>query len=316
MADEMDLIAFENILHHMVENTPDLQSLSPEQLQAVAKAVLFDELKADLKQKVDIARIPYEELRAIFLERVAKRSKATYKAYKTAIEALEAFNSRRGTDLLEMKAKDADAFISSLEGSSATVRLRTASVSAFFTFLERETSQRVMNPFRGTRERPQRESATPIIPTIDEINKIIDSVKPSIRAGIIAILEHGFRVGALGTLTIWGGRFTTISKGKEVTGTISPKVIEAIKEAGLDNRKPFASLAKNSIQNAFNYATRQLLKNGKINAIYSVHDLRHFFAIQQYLIDRDIYRLKTLLNHASIQVTETYLKGIESYWRK
>ncbi|MCK9544652.1 MAG: site-specific integrase, partial [Novosphingobium sp.] len=234
----------------------------------------------------------------------------------TAIEALEAFNSRRGTDLLEMKAKDADAFISSLEGSSATVRLRTASVSAFFTFLERETNQRVMNPFRGTRERPQRESATPIIPTMDEINKIIDSVNPSIRAGIIAILEHGFRVGALNTLTIWGGRFTTISKGKEVTGTISPKVMEAIKEAKLDNRKPFASLAKNSIQNAFNYVTRQLFKNGIINSIYSVHDLRHFFAIQQYLIDRDIYRLKTLLNHASIQVTETYLKGIESYWRK
>ena len=45
---------------------------------------------------------------------------------------------------------------------------------------------------------------------------------------------------------------------------------------------------------------------GKIKA----HDFRHYFAATEYQKDHDIYRVSKLLNHASIAVTETYLKSI------
>ncbi|MDR0441928.1 MAG: tyrosine-type recombinase/integrase [Treponema sp.] len=54
----------------------------------------------------------------------------------------------------------------------------------------------------------------------------------------------------------------------------------------------------------------RLYKAGKINAAYSCHDLRHYYAITEYKVDRDIHRVSRLLGHASIQVTEHYLKGL------
>jgi hypothetical protein len=35
----------------------------------------------------------------------------------------------------------------------------------------------------------------------------------------------------------------------------------------------------------------------------------HYFAIKEYGKGKDIYCLKTLLNHAYIQVTENYFRG-------
>ena len=124
----------------------------------------------------------------------------------------------------------------------------------------------------------------------------------------------GLRVGALESLSIWNGRYTAWSKGKVVSGSFSIEATKAIRQAGLDGKKPFADLVNDSVRNAFKYATKKLHDEGAIDDGYSVHDLRHFYAIQEYRKEKDIYRLKVLLNHASILVTENYLKGIENYW--
>jgi site-specific recombinase XerD len=68
------------------------------------------------------------------------------------------------------------------------------------------------------------------------------------------------------------------------------------------------------IRNASKYAVGKLYREGKISAKFSPHDLRHFYAIQEYRKEKDIHRLRTLLNRASIQVTETHLKGLEQEW--
>ncbi|MEI6876424.1 MAG: tyrosine-type recombinase/integrase, partial [Spirochaetota bacterium] len=101
---------------------------------------------------------------------------------------------------------------------------------------------------------------------------------------------------------------------KEISGDISEVAIKAIKKAGLDSKKPFAGMGEEVVRNAFKYSTGKLFRAGKIEAAYSVHDLRHYFAIRVYMKDKDIYRLKTLLGHASIGVTENYLRGVERYW--
>jgi site-specific recombinase XerD len=305
--------AVQALIHRLVKDSPTLSDLSQKQLESIAKAVIIDDLKAEMSKVVMLAKIPYEDLKTEYLRRAEKRSINTRKAYKKAIDALEAFCSRRGIKVLEMKCRDADAFICSLEGSASTVRLRVAGCSAFFTYLDRETDGRVSNPFRGSKQRPRKDSATPNVPSQDDLNKILPRLKPEMQAAVICMLENGFRVGALPTLTIRGGRFTGVSKGKKIDGILSEEAIKAIKEAGLDIHKPFEKMTNDSIRNAFRYMTQRMKKEGLIDEAYSVHDLRHFFAIREYEKNKDIYRLKEVLGHASIGVTESYLKGIQTY---
>jgi site-specific recombinase XerD len=47
-----------------------------------------------------------------------------------------------------------------------------------------------------------------------------------------------------------------------------------------------------------------------IAAAYSAHDLRHLYAVTEYRKDRDLYRVSKPLGHASIQVTEKYLRDM------
>ena len=310
-----ETLVLSTLISFLVQETPSLESLPREELKAIAKALVFDGLKEDLKNRVEREKINYAEKKSLFLSRASKRSTGTAKTYGTALDALEAWASRSGLHVLEMKATDADAFIDSLEGAPSSVRLKVAASSSFFTFLDRETEGRIRNPFRGTKVRPKMAYKEPEVPTLEEIEIIKEAVAPAVQAAIVIMIEHGLRVGALPSLSIRAGRFTAVSKGKEISGTISETAFMAIKKVGLDIRKPFGELSEDAVRNAFKYASKRLLKAGKINARYSVHDIRHYFAITEYRKDKDIYRLKTLLGHASIQVTETYLKGIEAYWQ-
>jgi site-specific recombinase XerD len=49
---------------------------------------------------------------------------------------------------------------------------------------------------------------------------------------------------------------------------------------------------------------------GKVRARYSVHDLRHAFAVWLYTETRDIYAVEKALGHANVSVTETYLRSL------
>lgn len=308
-----DSQAVEVLIHRLANESPTLSDLSQEQLEAIAKAVIIDDLKAEMSKAVSLAKIPYEDLRTEYLRRAEKRSINTGNAYRRAILALESFCTRKGIKVLEMKCRDADAFINGLEGSASTVRLRVAGCSAFFTYLDRETEGRVTNPFRGSKQRPRKESATPSVPSQEDLNKILPRLKPAMQAAVTCMIENGFRVGALPTLTIRGGRFTGVSKGKKIDGILSEEAIKVIKEASLDTHRPFSVITEENIRNAFRYVTQRMKREGALTEAYSVHDLRHYFAIREYSKDKDIYRLKEALNHASIGVTESYLRGISCY---
>lgn len=86
-------------------------------------------------------------------------------------------------------------------------------------------------------------------------------------------------------------------------GKILPKVI---KGTGLDGTRPFERLPYDSIRCAFKYQVGKLVRAGRIEAPYSVHDLRHFFAIQEYLKDNNILRIKVM--HVSCIDNENYLQ--------
>ena len=187
-----------SLISFLVHQTPSLESLGREELKQVARGMVFDSLKDELKNRVELEKINYPQKKSIFLLRATKRSINTSKTYGSALDALEAWAQRKGLQVLEMKPKDADAFIDSLEGASSSIRLKVAACSSFFTFLDRETEGRIRNPFRGTKARPKKKISEPEVPTLAEIEIIRESVAPPIQAAITIMVEHGLRVGEIG----------------------------------------------------------------------------------------------------------------------
>ncbi|MDR0476095.1 MAG: site-specific integrase [Treponema sp.] len=86
--------------------------------------------------------------------------------------------------------------------------------------------------------------------------------------------------------------------------------MDIIKAASLPLRSPFAGVLPNTLEKRISRAVEKLYKSGKVQSPYSCHDLRHFYAITEYRRDKDIHRVSRLLGHASIQVTEHYLRGL------
>jgi len=118
------------------------------------------------------------------------------------------------------------------------------------------------------------------------------------------------RAGILPDLSIAGDKFFGHSKGQNVSGALPAKVLETIKTASLPLRGPFAGELVNTLEKQIARGIEKLHKAGKIQAAYSCHDFRHFYAISEYRRDRDIHRVSGLLGHVSIQITETYLRGL------
>lgn len=298
------------LVQRLLASSPSLTEVSQDDLKIVAKAVVLDELKDELKHRLDVARIDLAAKQATFLARY--KSPHTRQAYRAALESLSAWAQRAELPLLDLKPRHADAFIASCTGAPSSIRLCVAAASSFYTFLDRETEGRIRNPFLGTRLRPTRASATPFVPSPADVDQLLEAAQGDLKAACIAILDHGFRVGALPTLQIWGLRYQGTSKGKEIVGTLTERAKSAIAEASLDPKAPWLGTNADSLRNRFQYLSKRLYAEHRITSVFSIHDLRHYFAIQHYRTHHDIYALKLLLGHASIQVTEHYLKGMQS----
>ena len=299
------------LIQQLLASSPSLATISQDDLNTVAKAVVLDELKDELKHRLDVARIDVAAKKEAFLAHF--KSLHTQHAYGAALQNLESWAARAGVMLLDFKPRHADAYIASCTGSPSSIRLWIAAASSFFTFLDRETEGRIRNPFLGTKIRPIRASAIPQIPTASEAETIISAAERDLKAACIAVIEHGFRVGALPTIQIWGIRYQGISKGKQVSGTLTERTRNAITEAGLDPRAPWLGTKEDSLRNRFQYLCKKLHVQGRLHTSYSIHDLRHYCAIAHYTSHHDLLQLKDLLGHASTQVTEQYLRGLRSY---
>ena len=289
--------------------------------QAVQFAALLETAQKMIAVK-GLAGIDWQAEKETFLSNAGKSNSAhTRTGYRAALGRLEAWTASRGINPLELTPAQADDFIYSLKADGrapASIRLDTAAASSFYTFLHRRHTA-IENPFRGTKARPAKKAVRETaIPDMKEVKAIIAALPPMEAAAASIMAYRGLRAGALATLSIAGERFTAHSKGKDIAGELPPVALKAIKAAGLPLRAPFAAPDgykpdnwTNTLEKRIVKATKELHQAGKIKAAYSCHDLRHFYAATDYRKNRDILRIKELLGHASIQVTETYLKSIK-----
>jgi site-specific recombinase XerD len=291
---------------------PTLADLNAEQLEQIARLVITQRLSDEMNKAVNLAGIDYKALKEKFLNNAGRtESPHTRTAYRAGIDRLDAWAAAQGINPLELTTEQADEFINSLKGkAAASVRLDAAAVSSFFTKLHR-WHKSIENPFRGSNARPPKRASEKIeAPDGADVKTILSELPAYEKAAAAVMALRGLRVGALNSLSINGARFTAHSKGKDITGTMPAAAIDAVKAAGLPLRCAFSKHKTNTLQKRVERAVKKLHKDGKIDAAYSCHDLRHYFAITEYRKNKDIHKLCKLLGHSSIQITETYLKGL------
>jgi len=298
----------------IAREAPTLADLNGEQLEQIARMVMTQRLTQEMSAAANLAGIDYRAEKETFLDNAGRTgSKHTSRGYRAGLDRLEAYAERAHITPLELTPARADDFIYSLKGeaAAASVRRDVAACSSFFTWLERR-HEGIKNPFRGTKARPAKKAKKELaIPNAAEVKKILAAL-PAFEAAAVSVMAfRGLRIGGLPGMEITGERFKTRSKGKDISGTLPDKVMAALKAHDAPDRKrPFAGITEEALARRIEYHIGKLHQAGKIKAAYSCHDFRHFFAITEYRKDKDIYRVKKLLDHASIQVTESYLRGL------
>lgn len=202
-----------------------------------------------------------------------------------------------------------------------------SSFRTFFKFLEAENH--VKNNPAENLEAPKSARALPEVLTIDEINKILDSINLSNKAGLRnrAILEtmyaSGLRVSELTNLEINNIDFE--SGFLRVFGKGSKERIVPIGKSALSFISEYIKVLRDKIKNAksFNYVFLNL-RGGKLSrmGVWNIvdeyckkanikkevhpHTFRHSFATHLLEGGADIRIIQEMLGHSDISTTQIY----------
>jgi len=289
-----------------------LTGLSDEQIKTIGQAVLFDRIKQHVDRNERVSRIDLAAERNAWL--ACYSSKNTRVAYGRAVDILDAWCRFSGTSVLQLTAKDADDFILAERAKNRdadSVRLLVYAVSSLYSFLVRRYAF-IKNPFRGSRALPKKTQKIAVIPTAEEVAVLADAAlnhgDAVLHAAILVMAGLGLRVGGLSGLTIRGTGWTTRSKGKDVIGSesLSEELLKVLNNRGI---RPFEGVDPNVIRKRFERLARSLQAEGVISTVFSVHDIRHFYAESFYRLHKDIFRLSRALGHSGIAITEGYLRN-------
>lgn len=290
--------------------------ITEEQAELLIKQANYLNILDYMKEEQLIKQIDYETEKENFFKQCSKtKSNHTKRQYKNGLNKLEEYCRINNKNILFIKAREADDFITevnSSELSNLSIRALVSSCSSFFSFLERRYPF-IKNPFRGTKTRPPVKNKKRLeVPTKKEIELIIKDISdPLIKMAIIFIMECGVRVGALPKLEIKNNKYYSYSKGKEISWKVTDKAIKELKKNKLDIETPFKNKSSEVIRNIFYRSSKRLYEQGKIKAAYSIHDIRHYFAVTLYKQTRDIELIRKALNHSNIAITGLYLRSLE-----
>ncbi len=285
-------------------------------IDTLASSIVQDE-SSNISMSESLSEIDIESEKKAFIDSFENYN--TKLGYTKAISTFEQWINEKGESLLKVDPMSADNFICYLkeEKSPSTARSVTAGISSFYSFLERRHKSNgiavVRNPFRNTKERPKLEPVRKLrIPSEEDVNAILLGIeKPHFRLAFSLMIFEGFRIGCISGIKIKGDSCKIIINGKEQTCVLSEETQKVVRDFNLEGQ-PFAERFLGSANGTFNNAIKteqeKLFHSGKIQEIYNPQAFRHYFAIHLFEKTKDIYLVSRKLHHASISVTERYLR--------
>ena len=311
---------------HKILNSPELKDLKEDQIEKLAKSVIIENLKQQLKNEVKKCSSNIFALKEKWL--ATFNSDSTRINYKNNIEQF--LKWMNGKSIIDLRAIDADDYLEFLRNSnlcSGSIRFKIAAASSFCNYLIRADIIN-RNYFLKMKGLPKIQEKLKIIPTdqevsvvenelLNELHSIGKGSKGKQRAAsymliAISILKHhALRIGALNSLTIdKNGNFIADSKGNTVRGKLNKECLDLIDQFKFNRNKPFEKIKTNTIKKQFESFHTRLYKENKINKIYGGHAYRHFSAVKFYTETLDIFRTMKHLQHTNVNTTQIYLKGL------
>jgi len=201
--------------------------------------------------------------------------------------------------------------------STPTVRSTISSCKKLFTCLLENMpthpnpfSQRSLFPRNNKRVKPL------LVPDQTDLDRLLDYLyKKNLIAYIVIklIAKYGMRIGAFEKMKIRGKKAVTISKGGKLSIEFDDEDIMLLKAY------PLNELKAERLAGIVNYHLKRAYEKGVVREIYSVHDFRHYFAIDFYMKNKDtlspnniIYELSKKLGHKWLHTTEIYLESLKN----
>jgi integrase/recombinase XerC len=311
-------------------DSKSLDKLNENELEYITKQILVDRLKDELKLELKMSKVDLDALQDRWLS--GFDSQATKETYGKGLQIFFDWIELQEKNVFNLNSIDIDDYVNYIQkqyNMNNSIRERIAAVSSFFSFLERHDIIS-KNYFKGCRRpsRPFETKESGEIPDEAELEIIEQNLQVELNCqgrgsagkrnqarillAVIAVIKyHAIRCGALPSLTIdKTGRYRADSKGKEIKGKLNEDAAALLLNLGFDKSKPFKDLKVNSIQKGFERFCKRLYAGGKIETVYSLHDLRHYAAVRHYENNRDIISTQRYLGHRSVSITQGYLASL------
>lgn len=298
----------------MIQQKNKISQLSQADFLKIEKAVLIDDLKDEYKKLRHATFFNLEKQLTSWMSNLVSHN--TIRVYSNAIDL---FLKYTNNNVLDVSVERADEYIHYLKKSfvaNKTIKVYIGAVSSFYSHLTRY-SYVPTNPFKGTKVPLKNEPMTnKVIPSEENIKSILAEAEQTFKEKVYKQIEislrlmsvYGIRKGFLDNMELTGNKLVSFNKGKDYVVRLS----EADTKYMNDNFTYWQNLKSNTVVTYINRIIAKLVKSEQIVRAFSVHCLRHKFAIDFYTQSKhDIYGLKLLLNHGSITTTENYLRELD-----
>ena len=247
---------------------------------------------------------------------------STYISY--LIQFIEWVESElNGKPVSEVTWEEIRAYVKYLQNirgiSNRTINVHIAQLHHFWQYVLKRDWDKCEVPFL------RYDTELPSVPTVEEINAIIDSIKNIKHKAEIALLySSGIRVDELIRLRcgdIYASKgIIYIKKPKNrsdryavlssrVLGILSDYIRSSYPHAGKEDwlfpgQKPGTHICDQSVRNIFNRAVTSCGLEGRG---FVLHSCRHAFGLHLYDAGTDLLAIKEALGHKSISSTEVYV---------
>ena len=288
----------------------DFSKLNDDDKKVIYKELLKDKAIKDLKEKILIADNDIQDLINKFIDTF--KSLNTKKVYRMYLHNFIDYCNDNNINPLLIKVIEIDLYSSYLftNNCNHTARNHIATVSSFFNklvkwnILEKSPCIDIKRPSNINKKDKK-------IPSDSELELILNYFKEKNKLdlyySILFTSQEGFRVGLLDNFKINDlYSYSGVSKNKQITG-----VFENIDSNEINKFiKLKINFNSSSLKVLINRHLKKLADYGLIKNIYSYHDFRHYYSINAYKKDKDIYKLSKKLNHSNINTTTIYLQGL------